>query len=197
MSKDIIIDRPLRVEQPAIDRVRLRDGDEILAEAQSTKLELDVPNPPTYPQAQEAARRYRGFDCHPFPTCFVCGPERVEADGLRIFAGPLARDRMVAASWVPDVWLADDRGHVRPQFLWAALDCPGYFAAPDEQNRQMMLGRLAARVDARIKPGELCVIVGWQISKDSRKHIVGNALFSESGEMCGQARGTWIRIKVP
>lgn len=191
------LDRPLRVEQLAANKVLLRDGDEIVAEAKSNKLELDVPNPPAYPQAKEAAQRYRGFDYHPFPTCFVCGPERVEADGLRIFAGPVAGSRMVAASWVPDAWLADNRGYVRPEFIWAALDCPGYFAALGDQNRQLVLGRLAAKVDDRLKPGEQCVVVGWPISRDGRKYYVGTALFSESGELCGQAEATWIQVKVP
>ena len=189
------LDRPLVVEEPAANRVLLREGDEIVAEAQSTKLELDVPNPPAYTKAKEAARRYRGFDYHPFPTCFVCGPERVEADGLRIFAGPVTGSRMVAAPWMPDVSLVDNRGHVRPEFLWAVLDCPGYFAALDDQNRSMVLGRLAAKIDDRIKPGEQCVVIGWQISKDGRKHYVGTALFSGSGELCGQAKATWIQVK--
>ena len=116
---------------------------------------------------------------------------------LGIFAGPVAGDKVVAASWVPDGWLADNRGYVRPEFLWAALDCPGCFAALDDQNRQMVLGRLVAEVDDRIKPGEQCVVIGWQISRAGRKHYVGTALFSESGELCGQAKATWIQVKDP
>ena len=34
-------------------------------------------------------RRTRGCATHPFPTCFACGTDREEGDGLRIFPGPV------------------------------------------------------------------------------------------------------------
>ncbi len=188
------LDRPLRVEQITASSFLLRDGDEIVAEAQSTNLDLEVPPPPDYEQAKEAAKGYLGFDYHPFATCFVCGYERVEGDGLRIFAGPLTGSKMVATNWVPDDWLADKSGYVRPEFLWAALDCPGCFATLTDQYRPMLLGRLTAKIDNRIKPGEPCVITGWELSRNGRKHVVGTALFSGSGQLCGHAKATWIRI---
>ena len=48
---------------------------------------------------------YPGLGNHPFPTCFACGPDRAEGDGLRIFPGPVggaSGDRgYVASLWVP------------------------------------------------------------------------------------------------
>lgn len=191
------LDRPLVVERLSPNQVLLRDGDELVAEAQPTSLDLDVPNPPAYPEAQGAAQGYRGFDYHPFPTCFVCGPERDEADGLRIFAGPLSGSKIVAAPWVPHASLTSPGGYVRPEFLWAALDCPGYFAIIGERYRPMLLGRMVARVDKRMKPGEAYMVVGWQIAVDGRKHYAGTALFSASGQLYGQAKSIWIEIKAP
>ena len=188
------LDRPLMLEQSAASKFILRDGDEIVAEAQSTDMDLDVPSPPDYEQAKEAAKGYQGFDDPSFPRCFVCGYKRAEGDGLRIFAGPVAGKQMVATPWTPDAWLADKTGYVRTEFLWAALDCPGFFAAFTDQNQLMLLGRLAVKLDGRIKPGERCVIIGWEISKDGRKHYVGTALFSGAGELYGQAKATWIQI---
>jgi len=188
------LDQPLQVAHASAFRFFLTDVVAILAEARSTHLDLDVPAPPNYKQAKEASRRYRGFDFHPAHTCFVCGPERAKGDGLRIFAGPVAGKQMVAANWVPDEWLADEQGYVKPEFLWAALDCPGCFAAIADQDRMILLGRLAAKIEGNVKPGEHCVVIGWKISRNGRKYCVGTALFSESGKLCGQAKATWIQI---
>ena len=35
---------------------------------------------------------------------------------------------MVATTWTPTPDTADDDGLVRPEFIWAVLDCPTYFA---------------------------------------------------------------------
>jgi hypothetical protein len=61
----------------------------------------------------------------------------------------------VAAPWVPDDTLADpDEGYVRPEFLWAALDCPGYYASLDGRRRPIVLGQMVARLEGLIRPGE-------------------------------------------
>jgi hypothetical protein len=189
------LERPLTIDPAPPDRLLLRDGEDVVAEARPTHLELDVPSPPTFAQAQAAAQHYRGFDHHPFPTCFVCGPERAEADGLRIFPGSLPGGTLVAAPWVPDDTLADPDGRfVRPEFLWAALDCPGYYASVHGRRRPMVLGRMAAQIEGQIRPGERCVVIGWPISRDGRKDYAGTALFSESGQRLGRARAMWIEV---
>ena len=37
--------------------------------------------------AEAAMARFDGLDDHPFPTCFVCGPQRHLDDGLGLYAG--------------------------------------------------------------------------------------------------------------
>jgi len=188
------LDKPMSVERVNAGRIILRDGEAIVAEAKPATLELDVPSPPSFHQASEASRSYLGFEYHPFPTCFVCGTDRDEADGLRIFAGKNETNNMVSAPWVPDQGLADNEGHIRPEFLWSALDCPGYFAAINDDFVPILLGRLTARIHLPVTFGEECVVIGWQIRKDGRKHHIGTALFSSSGELCGYARATWIQV---
>ncbi len=188
------LDQPLRIEQLAASKFLLKNGDEIVAEAQSANLDLDVPTPPDYEQAKEAAQGYRGFDYHPSPSCFGCGTERVEGDGLRIFAGPVAGSQVVATTWIPDIWLSDNNGDVKPEFLWSALDCPGFYATYIDQGQMMLLGRFVVKIDGQVKSGEKYVLIGWEISKSGRKHYVGTALFSESGELCVKAKATWIQI---
>ena len=174
--------------------LQLRQGAEVVAEARPQPVDLAVPPPPDRAEAVAASLSYVGFDHHVFPGCFVCGPRRLAGDGLRIFAGPLADGRRVAAPWVPDGTLADERGFVRPEFLWAALDCPGYFATP-MAGRLALLGELAACVERPLRVGEPCVVVGWEKSSEGRKHQAGTALIGPEGDVVARALATWIAPK--
>ena len=167
-----------------------------MAEGVSADFEIEAPDPIGLGDAVEAAKGYPGFILHPFPTCFVCGPERDEGDGLRIFPGPVTGRRIVAAPWTPDHTLAGADGRVRPEFIWAALDCPGAFANGFPKI-QMVLGRLAARLERSVEPGEQCVVVSWSAGVEGRKHFAGTALFGVDGELRATARATWIRLTQP
>lgn len=204
LEKPVPLERELDVIQLADGLVELRDGlrDERIALAEPATLSLDVPPAPGYLEAVEASRRYVGLHGHAFPGCFVCGPGRTRPDGLRIFAGVLA-DRVteagvapVAAPWVPDISLGAPDGKVRPEFMWAALDCPGYFAARSD-GVPMLLASFTAHVDRRVHVDESCVVVGWRIRGEGRKHEVGTALFDDDGELCAQAQALWIEPRKP
>lgn len=180
------------VRRQAEGRLELRRDGEVIAEAEPTEVDVTVPAPPSYLEALAASRSYYGFRQHPFPTCFVCGPNRTRGDGLRIFAGPMPERDCVAAPWIPDEALCGGDGKVCAEFMWAALDCPGYAATGHA--RVMMLGQIAARVDRRVHAAESCVVVGWQVSQDGRKHVVGTALYDDDGELCARAQATWIEV---
>ncbi len=173
------------------DRLELRQGDKVLAYAEPATLSLRIPPAPSYVDALEASRRYIAFGRHFFPQCFVCGTERARGDGLRIFAGANRAGSLVAAPWVPDLSLPHEDGKVAAEFMWAALDCPGYFAARDD-GVPMLLGEYTAHVDRRVHIDEPCVVIGWKIAVSGRKYEVGTALFDEDGELCGRAHATWI-----
>jgi len=157
------------------------------------RLELDVPRPPQYVQAVWASQHYPGFREHAFPDCFVCGPHRRRGDGLRIFPGMLDTG-IVAAPWLPADNLDGGDGKVAVEFLWAALDCPGYFAVSGAR-RVMVLGEMQAHVDRRVHVGEPCTVIGWKIGAEGRKHYAGTAIFDEDGELCARARATWIELE--
>jgi hypothetical protein len=162
-------------------------------EARATApLELAIPDSPGYRQAQESSL-HGPHDPreHPCPGCFVCGPDRTDGDGLRIFAGPVPERDFVAAAWVPDVSLARGDGKVPPEVLSAALDCPGFHALRTGA-QPWLLGEFTVHVDQLVHAGERCVIVGWKIGGEGRKRVVGTALFDEEGKVCAWARGTWI-----
>jgi hypothetical protein len=169
--------RPLR-----FDGARLWDGEQLVAESARVSLELELPAPVSLECATAAARGYLGFVEHAFPTCFVCGPER--EDGLGIFAGPVDGQALVASPWRP--------AEVSPELVWAALDCPGAFAVGLSGRGEVVLGRLAARIDRLPGAGEPCVVVGWPLGQDGRKLYAGTALFDAAGEPLARARATWI-----
>jgi hypothetical protein len=175
-------------------RLELKRDDELIAEAERYQVELQAPAAPAYVDALDASRGYSGFKHHPYPGCFVCGPQRSRGDGLRIFPGAWGDGGMVAAPWMPDASLCGADGKVCSEFIWAALDCPGYFAAARD-GRQMLLGEIAARIDRRVHAAESCVVVGWKLERDGRKHFVGTALYDDDGEPCARALATWIEVR--
>ena len=171
------------------ERVELRDGERLVAEAAPVEgdLGLDVPAPVTVEEAAEASKGFAGFTHHAYSTCYVCGPDR--SDGLGIYPGPVAgRERVVAAPWTPPA-------EVDELLVWGSLDCPSGWAVDDFQREGILLGRLAARIDALPTPGEPHVVLGWGRGIDGRKRYAGSALFTADGELLAQARSTWIQLR--
>jgi hypothetical protein len=192
LARPVPLGAALQVAARDGGRLELLHDAELIASAEPATLSLEVPRPPDYYTAIEASRHYIGFHGHAFPGCFVCGPERARGDGMRVFAGPCVQSPgLVAAPWVPDVALGLGDGKVRPEFMWAALDCPGYFAARSD-GVAMLLGEFTAHVDRRVHVDEPCVVIGWRLAVKGRKYEVGTALFDHGGGLCAQARATWI-----
>ena len=185
------LETELNVLELAEGKIEVRQGDALVGEAAPARLDLSVPAPPRYLEAVEASRHYAGFVAHRFPNCFVCGPQRARGDGMRIFAGPLSQRELVAAPWVPDASLDRGDGKVRPEFMSAALDCPGYFSVCSD-DRMMLLGQLTVHVDRLVHVGESCIVAGWKIGVNGRKYEAGTAIFDGDGELCGRARAVWI-----
>jgi hypothetical protein len=190
------LDTPLELVELSDGKLAVLSGSERIGEAAPATLSLETPKPPSYFEAVEASRHYAGFAHHRFPTCFVCGTARPRGDGMRIFAGPIAERGLVAAPWVPDASLDRGDGKVRPEFMSAALDCPGFYAAsPDD--RMMLLGEITVHVDRLVHVGEPCTVIGWALEASGRKHAAGTAVFAEDGEVCGRALARWIEPSTP
>ncbi|MFI5730713.1 PaaI family thioesterase [Kribbella sp. NPDC051587] len=132
--------------------------------------------------ARAAEASYKGLSGHPFPSCFVCGPEN--AEGLQLRPGPIG-DGRVACTWAPGAGLTD------AVFLWAALDCPGGWAI-DLEGRPSVLGQLTACVDAQPQVGEECVAVGRVLGEEGRKTFTASTLYDSDGRVLARARHTWI-----
>jgi len=186
--------------------VELRREGTILATGRGARVE--VPEIPIVDlsEAQDAVCRSRhDHGQHPLPMCFVCGPERMDGDGLRIIPGSLPshpdqQSRTVAAPWVPYANLANEDGAVSDEFIWAALDCPTGYAAVGAQHLGMtgaetiLLGRMSALIEARPRTGDQCVIAAWPTGRDGRKLFANSALLGSDGKILAVARATWLLV---
>jgi hypothetical protein len=188
--------RPIDVERKG-EGVHVTAGGQLIAEGWPATLALDAPPAPTLDQATEAGERFPWRERHPYPTCFVCGPKRVPGDGLCIYPGAVEGRDIAAAPFVPDATLADEEGRLRPEFVWATLDCPSWFGFHcfNAFEGVILLGRLVARIDARPLTGDRCISVGWSLGRDGRKIRSGSALYSEEGALLAIGRATWIVLK--
>jgi len=172
------------------------DGEAVkVAAARAVSLDLTPPPAPTFDEAVSAAKAFRGYEEHVFPGCFVCGPDRSEGDGLRIFPGAMDKGDVFAAPWVPDASLARSGStRVASEFLWAALDCPGAFSFPQPEGKVILLGEMQVEIQGEIETLEPCVLTSWVIQHEGRKHFTGSAIYNSSGQACGVAQGLWIEI---
>jgi hypothetical protein len=191
------LERALSLESDGGTHVLLRDDAVTIAEGASTQEQWHVPGAVTFDQATQAATRYAGFEGHPFPECFVCGPERMPGDGLRIFPGAIVERGVVAAPWIPDDALCDASGAVQPEIVWAALDCPSWFGvhAFEPTAGLALLGQMSARIVRRPRAGERCVVIGWTAGRDGRKLFGGTAIFGSDDALVGTSSAIWIELK--
>jgi hypothetical protein len=183
------LDQPLVIEREA-ERVLLRDGEDVVAEAVSTTVDVDAPRPVDFDTAVALSQLspFRDPQIHPFPSCFACGPARQPGDGLRLFAGRVPGTNSFAAPWTPD--------EVSDEIVWAALDCPSsaVIYLDDEHPPPHVLGRIAARIDHRPQVGSPHVVMSWLLDRDGRKVFSASAIFDAGGRVCAVARATWIRL---
>jgi hypothetical protein len=174
--------------------IKLFHGSELIAEGRGAELDLAMPASPSIAEAKEASKSYLGFTTHRFPKCFVCGPKRKKSDGMRIFAGPIKDSSVVAAPWIVDASL-DKSSRIPDEFLWAALDCPSGFAIlPVTEGMTIVLGQQSARICGSVRAGEKCVVIGWPINVEGRKHMSRSTVFSETGKVVATGRSTWIEV---
>lgn len=193
---------PLDVELDVLRlgaEVELRHGNQVIARAWSEGPEIEVPPAPGLESARQCRKRYAGLDRHAFPTCFVCGIDREEGDGLRIHAGPASGSpnapHRVACTWTPHSELCDGAGTLPAQYVWSALDCPSGWAFLSFGKEVAVLGELSVEIRAAPQCGREYIVAGWEVGRDGRKRLTGSALYEPDGEVLARSRATWITIE--
>jgi len=179
-----------------VSAAELRHGHTLIATAHSQHYALNPPLPPSPAQAAQAEKHCRGLRSHTFPCCFVCGPDREPGDGLRIFAGRCqgqdSNPTMVASRWTPHASLGYRNGELNTEFIWAALDCPGFFALR-ERAQFALLGSLCATIHQPIHADEQLLVIGWPLDSEGRKHRAGTAIY-RGDTLLAHAVATWVSI---
>lgn len=187
------LDRAMELRHEG-DRALLFNGEHLVAEAAPASLEPAPPPRVSPAEAIEAASRFRGFEQHPFPSCFTCGTDRAEGDGLRIFAGPVPKaHEVVAAPWTPAADVAGADGVVADPIVWAAIDCPTGWAHVDDR-LSAVLGRMTARVLEPVHAGEEYVAVARLTGVEGNRCHAESALLAPGGRAVAIARATWIVV---
>jgi len=181
LRSPIPLDTPLAVDREG-ETLRFLDGETLVAEASpSSPLELTVPPVVSVEDARAAAARYAAPDDGLFSRCFVCGPAR--EDSMGVFAGRVEGRDLVASTWTPPEWAAAPSGAVREEIVWAALDCPTYFAVHPDEMRLSFLVRQSVALRAPIAAGSEHVVMAWPTDADGRKRGAAAAVVSATGEI--------------
>jgi hypothetical protein len=202
---EVTLRRPIPLERPLVARrdgdgsLAVEEGGALLAEVRPAAAEVELAAPAvTGEQARAAAGRSRYYDDPYFPDCFVCGPARAPGDGLRVFPGALAGRGLWAAPWTPDPSVAGADGTVRPEVVWAVLDCPSGIAAGEAAalpaGTAIVLGRMTARVAGLPRAGDGCRVVAWPGGRDGRKLAATAALLGPAGEVLAAAATVWLTV---
>jgi len=222
LRSPVPLDRPLALER-ASERLRVMDGERLIAEAQIASLELSVPEPPSFAEALAVRDSSLALRVGPHlllpgervgvhPICFCCGAELPRDDGLHVYAAPLPDRQLVAAAWEAPAAFASADGTLPPEIVCTALDCPGQFAwmSGGREPRSLrsgsrdrrcdyaqglgnaLLGRMTQRLERPVHAAERCVVIGWTMGQEGRKHYAGTALFNSRLELCAYAKAVWI-----
>ncbi|MCJ8190917.1 hypothetical protein [Sphingomicrobium aestuariivivum] len=189
------LDRALQLVRDA-SGARLMDGDRLLVEAEALGKPLDLDPMPSPPGDEAIARAKAHFptaEQHMAPRCFVCGPLRDPEEALHLITGHDAASGLAADRWVPRGDLGGANGLVATRYVWAALDCPSYFATGLVDTPALLAG-IAAQVQRRPAPGEALTVTGWSLEADGRKLHSGSVIHDESGHAIAMARALWIRM---
>ena len=192
ISAPIPLDTPLAVTQQD-NKLVAAAGEKPILTARPGGVTLTPPAAPSIEAAQKAGENPTYFGAGGVSTCFVCGRNRKDGDGLHIHCGRLGDKLEAAAVWTPHANFDDGHGHVRPEYVWAALDCPGGFALPEIETTYL-LGEMTAAIYQPILTGQPVIIQAWHEWSDGRKHFAGTALHAEDGTLLAQADTLWNEL---
>jgi hypothetical protein len=178
----------VHVDEPAAAIVR--NGTTLMSAAPASLIDMSHPAVDFVSAAVAAGGADR--EGHPFPDCFVCGPDRSQVDGMHLFPGEMD-DNTVAVSWRPPTWQGDPTGTVPVRIVAAALDCPSAFPVVEAGN-SALLASMTFRIDRLPRVGEHLVVIGWGRGVEGRKMWAASAIASAEGETLARAETLWIDV---
>lgn len=193
---------PMQVVAAADGSFALTWNDQLMAEARSGAVDVSFDAIPAISEAAAASARTFPASLHKIPGCFVCGPGRKPGDGLRLHPGPLdSADQqwsgVLATTWTPAAELAEeDSQQVRPEFVWAALDCPTAYACSSPQGMPLiLLGRQTVQIYERPAVDKPVIVLSAGRGREGRKYFAEAALYEPGGRRLASCRATWIAVQ--
>ena len=173
----------------------LTNRNTIVARAKNSTLSIEPKVIPSMADAVLCETRYPGFKRHAFPHCFVCGPQRSENDGLRLFTGVSGSGDYVAAPFRAFDDLYNEAGQMSTEFIWSALDCPGAYAITQiQEEKVLVLGRMTVDIKSPIDRSEKLIVSGWYLGTERKKNYSGSAIINSDGEVKAIGEATWIEV---
>ncbi len=198
LRKPIPLNSPLQLSQQADGSYQLlqeQDNSLVSSIAVAGDFLLEVPEAISFEAATAASQQYLGHRAVlAYPSCFVCGVQRAAGEGLHIYAGSVPNSAYYAAPWVPATQLATTDGFIPPRYIWAALDCPGAYAAMGKTVKNLLLGRMSAQKYHPLLAGQQSVLMAWLMAQEGRKYHTGTALYDDQGRCLAKALATWIEV---
>ena len=176
-------------------------GEREIAQVIPAQGELE-PSPPI-PKEEAAKISERGLEGslvnHPFPTCFVCGPDREPGDGMRIFTGPNDDESLYAAVWYADPAWSSDGKVVDDAYVWSAMDCPSSgpafaVALNPDSDIAYVLGTLEVRIVERPKVGAHYVVT-CALDEDTGKLFRTRvSLYDDGKKLLATGAAVWVCV---
>ncbi|WP_159848827.1 PaaI family thioesterase [Nocardia sp. CY41] len=194
----VSVDTPVVLATDGSGGVSLTDLDgAVLAEASASAVTVTPPPAPTWAAARAASATADVL--RKMSHCYGCGAACAPGRGLRLSPWAMSAHDMVVAAWTPDPLLAGPDGFLSTENVWAALDCPGGWAAM--ALRDLRPGAVTAALTATqfepVRAGDSYLSYGWPVSANGRKHTVGVALARPDGTLCALAEALWIEPRQP
>lgn len=185
---------PVRLTETADGGSELTSGEAVLAFAVPAERSVEAPGAPSWAEASAAAEAYRAAPPEGSVDCFGCGLDRTPDTGLRQHCGRVPGRALVATAWTPGPRLADAEGMLPPELVWGALDCPGNAAGRllGTQRPGAVTASLTATLLRPVRVGDDLISYAWLIAEDGRKHRMGVALASPTGDVYAVAASLWI-----
>ncbi|MEU5762973.1 hypothetical protein [Nocardia sp. NPDC047648] len=169
----------------------------VLAEASESMVTVTPRPAPAWAEARAATATADVL--RKMSHCYGCGAACAPGRGLRLSPWAMPTHDMVVAAWTPDPLLGGPDGFLSTENVWAALDCPGGWAAM--ALRDLRPGAVTAALTATrfepVRAGDSYLSYGWPISATGRKHTVGVALARTDGTLCALAEALWIEPRRP
>ncbi|MFI6474445.1 PaaI family thioesterase [Streptomyces sp. NPDC050516] len=189
---------PVRLAETADGGSELTSGETVLAVAVPAEQSVEAPDAPSWAQASAAAEAYRAAPPSGSVDCFGCGLDRTPDTGLRQHCGRVPGRALVATAWTPGSQLAGADGALPPELVWGALDCPGNAAGRllGTQRAGAVTASLTATLLRPVRVGEPLISYAWLRAEEGRKHHMGVALASPTGDLHAMATSLWVDPRV-